>query len=269
MLWFLQCYLLLRESEAVSTSLKSGLSTQCWPKHVELFQQFGCARTGASYISGKSMPAGGGILEGNPHTDRSREPSDDPWEYDPVCTTRKVEKLETELCVYTSTTFAGGRGISIITTPELIETFTRLPIFKHPHPRDGLQHSKGLQITTTQSKGKGALAGSHFQAGDAVASNVPFILTLNGTMTGVTSRTEREELLRVAVLQLPASTRRSVLQMTPLKFRPDFYLGGILMNNAGFLMNRGDRQYYSLFPEMAFLNHDCAPKLVPYYSGMD
>jgi hypothetical protein len=66
-----------------------------------------------------------------------------PWPYRPVCT-EPLEKMNgAELCVYTNTEFNGGRGISIVTTPELSEAFAALPSLTDPvafsqnfHPTD-------------------------------------------------------------------------------------------------------------------------------------
>ena len=255
-------YLLLHRPLVASTSLRTlHPSWKCWSNDVELFADMSCARNGASYLPGKRNAVG------NAASDLSASPrrvtDGGPWGYVPVCT-EPVERLGSELCVYTSTTFADGRGISIITSPQLAEELTRLSIFNGQNSTDEIPEPYGkLQITTDPSKGKGALAGSHFRAGNEVSSNVPILLSHEATMH--LSQTAREELLRAAVLQLPVATQKLFLRLTPSNTHPEFLLSDIFVNNAGFPLKSGNHHYFCLFPEMALFNHDCAPKLIPHY----
>ena len=244
---------------AASSSLTAvGLSSQCWPKDIELFADLGCARNGLTYLVAKHDPP---ISSGNvvPVIGANSADETSPWTYVPVCTS-VLEKLGTELCVFTSTEFAAGRGISIITIPQLAEKLATSFIRRSP-TIDGLSHSSRFGITSeTQSKGRCAVAKQDFQRGDEVASNLPILLQHHSV--NELSWLEREEVLRVAISQLPFSTQQLLGRLTAEPARDEFFLSGIMYNHAGFAINITDHKHHGLYPEMAFFNHDCAPKLV-------
>jgi hypothetical protein len=78
-------------------------------------------------------------------------PSNGLWTHYPICTRGTSSPKETTFCVYTSSSFAFGRGISFIGTPESVDLISQNPAFhtsasshrehtnKHPPPYDVVQ----------------------------------------------------------------------------------------------------------------------------------
>jgi hypothetical protein len=251
-------------SDAIGTASPSPstarLSWQCWPENVKLFADLACSRNGSSYLVARHNLSSDAI----PRLDASSSgpAGSHPWTHLPVCT-GALEKLGgSELCVYTNAAFGGGRGISIITIPQLAEELTTLPSFKNLTALDGVLHSDLLRFShKTPSKGWYALANRGFRSGDEIASHVPILLT-NGYAMEELSWPEREELLRAAILQLPVATQRLLASLTSAFAAPELFIAGIVENHAGYLVEPGlgGQEYGGFFPEMGFFNHDCAPK---------
>lgn len=219
LLLFLQIFTVLCASPVTSFPLGvSRLSWQCWPENIELLVDLACSRNGSSYIAAKYHPSSEDAVPLN------REMEFSPWAYRPVCTDT-VGIVGSELCVYTSTKFASGRGISFVTTPQLAEEMALLLPVRDETALDGILHSNLFQITQrTKFRGRCGLARHDFEAGDEVGSKVP-ILLMHDAMLEL-SWPEHEELLRVAVLQLPFMTQRLLGLLSSNTDRPDLVLSG-------------------------------------------
>lgn len=231
------------------------LSWQCLPENVALFADLACSRNGPSYLVAK---------HGLSNHDTSglqlrRTAESSPWSYEPVCT-GAIEKIGSELCVYTSVEYAGGRGISIVAAPEIAEKFAALLPFEDPTALDGLLLTGYVSVTPqTQSKGRTALAKQNLRSGDQLASNVPVVVSSHA-LDGF-SGPEREELLRVAVLRLPVATQRLLSRLT-WEGDAEFLIYDFYDHHAGFPVKIGGHNHYALYPELSYFNHDCAPKSV-------
>jgi hypothetical protein len=228
------------------------ISWYCLPENIELFADLACTLTGQSYLveSAVSISSPNQVPY---HSDIS------PWTHTPLCTDI-LPTLNNPLCVYINTNYAYGRGISILTTPDMASSFTTLPLSLAEGPNTPL-HTSNIHITRkTASKGRMALATKPLHAGEPVAAQAPIFLQHAGIQH--LSWQEREELLRAAFSQLPLSTQRLLGKLTSAPAKPELFLSGVVSNHAGFPIAKQGIEYHALFPEMAFFNHACAPKSV-------
>lgn len=232
------------------------LSWHCSPKVLSLDANLACSSNGLSYIT----PTPGRVI-GNPTSHKlpiSNSTEDyGSWSYQPVCT-GILPTIGDRLCVYTSTEFGRGRGISIFTTPSIAVSLTSLLPFQDPQTLDEITETKSVFYTRKiPGKGRGTLASHALQRGDQISSTTPLIIIYD---ENALTHQEREEFLRVAVYQLPRHSQRLLSKLTANFGGPNLMLSGIMETNAGYSMQLKTQKHYALFPEVSFLNHHCAPK---------
>lgn len=184
-----------------------------------------------------------------------------PWSYEPVCT-EKIEAIGSQLCVYTNTTFSGGRGISLFTTPRIAdEVVALLTLHDQDAPADlAADDPEGARNWYTRSvpgKGLGMHAKTALRRGDLVAAYTPVLIAYSETFL---EPTEREKWLRLAVDQLPVRTRDQYVQLATINQdkAPPMLVQDIASANS-FGVQLGGVAHLAVFPETSRINHDCAP----------
>jgi hypothetical protein len=167
-----------------------------------------------------------------------------PWTSQNDC--RKKAEI---FCVFSASSFAGGRGISILTTPDRIETLQQLPAFADGDVLSGLNEQPSLVFEEKElpGRGRGLIANKTLHRGDRIFAHTP-ILMLDGESFGDLEQEEWLKLEHAAVNNLPLKTRAmfSALygrQVTdPVSDRID--------TNA-FVLELDEVTYYAVFPEIA------------------
>ncbi|KEF56654.1 uncharacterized protein A1O9_06843 [Exophiala aquamarina CBS 119918] len=180
-----------------------------------------------------------------------------PWSYEPACT-QVLDNLGSTLCVYTSKTFGNNRGISLFTTPTIAE---KIAISAPFHTSDALSdnaintYESRWYTSPTPGRGLGLFAKAPVRRGETITANTPVLVAYT---EGFLPKAEREKFLRIAVDQLPAPTRASLLELSNLYRDPDMLLQGVVSGNAFDLQISG-RGHLAIFPEAARINHACSP----------
>lgn len=140
--------------------------------------------------------------------------------------------------LYALEEFAGGRGISILTTPERIEAFGNLPsLARGPNEF----WSNIYEEREIPGKGRGLIAKKTLHRGDTIFSNTP-ILILDDDLP------DRPKWSRAAVGGLPVATQKLFWELC----RPDksdLVMGRIDVNV--FDVEIGGGSFAALFPEIA------------------
>ena len=108
-------------------------------------------------------------------------------------------------------------------------------------------------------KGKSGFATRDISRGEQIGYNLPIIMQNNDFIE--ISYPEREDLLRVAFLQLPLPTQKLMGTLTN-RIAEEMHLNGYLLTHGGFFVHVQGMLHYLLFPEMGYFNHHCAPKSV-------
>ncbi|KAF7960174.1 hypothetical protein EAE96_001772 [Botrytis aclada] len=92
-----------------------------------------------------------------------------PWQYLPVCSNVTSTSSKTpQFCLYTSTTFASSRGISLLTTPRIASKIASLPAFTSSLTFQPLHNpSSPAPFETRQlpGRGMGVIATRHIKRG--------------------------------------------------------------------------------------------------------
>ncbi|KAF9696110.1 hypothetical protein EKO04_006274 [Ascochyta lentis] len=160
------------------------------------------------------------------------------------------------MCVFTSTAFASGRGISIVTTPKLAAHFASLPAFASPLDTDKTNEFSGSWFTSSiPHKGTGTLALHDLAPQTQILRYTPvFLAHLEADL----STLDREALWRLAITRLPSSARLSFLDLTYIYGDARVRIQDITKANT-FQLSILGTNHLAIFPETSRLNHDCAP----------
>jgi hypothetical protein len=180
------------------------------------------------------------------------------WSMTPKCT--QQSKSTPNYCVFTSSTFASGRGISILTSPEHAEELTKLPAFADPtvHRNLGVNQLSTPPFVARQMKGRGIglVANRTIMRGEWLMSFTPAFMMPQDTYDAIAPH-DRLQLQRLAIQQLPHRLRNSSESLFG-QGGDDFIDDMIGTNSFSLTITTEDGRYgvqnsdYSfLFPEIA------------------
>jgi hypothetical protein len=142
-----------------------------------------------------------------------------PWTHSPICAEIIVPSPESDahqgmqrnFCVYTNALFNNGRGLSLITTPEVAAELTA-EVFS-PYFDESPNYNLPWEMKEATGKGKGLFATRPITAGDTLILKSP-VLFVSREMMATPSRQHRSVLLRTAVSQLPEESRKLVMELS-------------------------------------------------------
>ncbi|KAL7960285.1 SET domain-containing protein [Trichoderma compactum] len=158
-------------------------------------------------------------------------------------------------CVFSSKAFAGGRGISILTSSDRVENLQQLPAFTDRNALSGVneQPSPPFEEKELPGRGRGPIANKMLHRGDRIFAHTP-ILMLDSEIFGELETDQWLELEHAGVNNLPPKTKKvfSALYGSPVTDP----VSDRIDTNA-FVLDLHGVTYYAVFPETARLNHDC------------
>lgn len=179
-----------------------------------------------------------------PLTPNSSEPS--PWISEAEC----IETDDgTSYCVYTSPTFANGRGISILTTPDRAETVQRLPAFTDAEAMAGANSEPAppFEERVLPGRGRGLIANKTLHRGDRIFAYSP-ILVLDEDAFDNLDQKDWIAMETAAVEKLPLATRQSFWE---LHGEPSVNAISDRIDTNAFEIEIGDSTQYIVVPEIA------------------
>jgi len=193
----------------------------------------------------------------------SPDSSPSPWKFRSNCTT--ASNNTEPFCIFSSQSFAGGRGFSILTKPNRAEKLQKLPAFTDP---DAISFSVNDQPPSFEEreisgKGRGLVANKTLHRGDLIFTYTP-IMILDSEASKDLGEKQSLGLEHAAVTTLPQKTQEIFWDlygqpnMDPVRDRID--------SNA-FELELDGIMYYMVYPETAvsallsyFLNPPELPK---------
>lgn len=181
-----------------------------------------------------------------------------PWSYAPACT-GVLQSIDDQLCIYTSTSFSNGRGISIFTTPAAAAQFASLPAFHNPSAFSDLDvntNSGAWRASSLPGKGIGLIASRPLQFKDRITAYTPAFLAYSEIELSIL---EREAWWRQAIEQLPKRIKEEFLGLTVVYGDERVRVQDIVKANT-FQVELGGVNHLAVFPETSRLNHGCNPK---------
>jgi hypothetical protein len=179
-----------------------------------------------------------------------------PWSLPPVCIDASGEDDQgPRYCVYTDRTFRGGRGLSVLATPEVAANVAShlndgiIPNHLLEHPTSpmrasGISAEWAVAVRDVPGRGKGVVATRRIRAGERVIVDFPVMITQN-EFPGLSNREDLLELLHLSVDQLSHEQQREVLELA--HDEDGDVIQGILKTNAFGGLPVSDQHHIGLF----------------------
>lgn len=185
------------------------------------------------------------------------------WNMEPVCL---HDAKAGSNCVYTSTWFAGGRGLSLVTSPLEEILLLQAEVFKRAATNPdvvGDQHGD-LNLAETRfkqrkipGKGIGLVATQSIQRGDVIYAKTPLTIHSETAMKAL-RKPHRYLLMQISVERLPKASRELFFEMKG-HFGGNKYSDRVNTNSFAGRLGQAFDVYWNVYPEGARLNHDCRP----------
>jgi hypothetical protein len=171
-----------------------------------------------------------------------------PWTHNPTCVQAVLPNgvgsgQHQDFCVYTNAVFASGRGISIITTPEIAASLTAESFAPYEEELDGLVLYEERE---TDGRGIGLFAKQDIEAGTTLILKHPVLIVAREALS-TPSKTRRQLLLRKAVEQLPARTRAMFLDLAKSMGGPE--INDIIQTNSMGIDFEDGSRHLGVIPE--------------------
>lgn len=266
--------LLFAVGYASAGALSDGVATlaqQCFYEPFPSSYNLLCSRDGAgidfiSTINHDSLHDGttrNSSQRDTPHV----EPRRSPWSHAPICT-QHFDEIDSALCIYTSTSFAGGRGISILSTVESVDVLAMHPAFRGDLSTEELYapstKDRAWYTQPIPGKGIGMLAKRTIKRGELLAKHTPLLL-VHPAIEQLMDVLDREKLLKMAVDQLPDQSKEQFLAMGTSINDPRIQIQDIIVTNS-FQLYLSTGMHMVVVPEPARINHACNPNAIYHLS---
>lgn len=143
------------------------------------------------------------------HTFRGAAPD---W-LSPSCLWTPDQKIE--YCQFTHVGFENGRGISIITRPEVADRMLELPAFKRLTFEDsGIDlREQNFKIDQFSKKGLGSISKNHITMGTVINEARPILMIDSALYENMPDAESYQLLQKVAIDSLPKTTRTELLNL--------------------------------------------------------
>ncbi|KAK7530523.1 hypothetical protein IWX49DRAFT_377706 [Phyllosticta citricarpa] len=180
------------------------------------------------------------------------------WAYPPRC----EQGDGGNACLYTSNSFAGGRGISMIMPPEIAGNVSKLPAFTEEGLLEPANRESDLPFDAKiiPGRGMGAVANRAIKKGERVTLFNPLVMIHVGSRSAAPGNKMRS-MQRQAIHQLGSEQQNLFLRQHG-EFGGDAIED--IINTNSFAMGGvagDDNTFVAIFPEVSRFNHDCRPNL--------
>lgn len=176
------------------------------------------------------------------------------WAYPPRCESGDGGNA----CLYTSSSFAGGRGISIIMPPEIAGNVTKLPAFTEDKLLDAANRESDLpyEAKIIPGRGMGAVAKRAIKKGERVTLFNPLVMIHVGSR-GVPAPEKMRSMQRQAIEQL-GSEQQSLFLRQHGEFGGD-EIEDIINTNSFAMGGVGGEEhtFVAIFPEVSVSWTEC------------
>ncbi|ORY15292.1 hypothetical protein BCR34DRAFT_508666, partial [Clohesyomyces aquaticus] len=198
-------------------------------------------------------------------SDQSLAQSSSQWASTPVCHTASeadhgVPPILKLFCVYTTRDFANGRGLSIVTTPEVA-----ISISTPSTPIQGTKSTRTIldgrppsyEARQTHDRGIGLFANSSLITGATYMLHSPVLIISREALNSL-PRLQIYGLLNLAVDRLPAGTQELYMALAKSKGADADAVDDVFQTNS-MGVEVGGVRHLAVVPEAARINHACRP----------
>jgi len=205
----------------------------------------------------------------NCHNDECESYVQHVWRHSSPCF--QGSEYEAQYCVFIDVNFAGGRGLSIITTRQRADYLATLPAFTVPDTTTGFNldftrlGSIKFEVRDIPGKGKGIIATDYIRRGERILANTASLMIDYAVFSDLDYNIYTE-LQAYAVDHLPLAHRDAILNLSSHNATNLTYtqlLDRIIATNMFDIEPDEDDPFEEpfavVFPDIARLNHDCRP----------
>ncbi|KAH8891235.1 SET domain-containing protein [Thozetella sp. PMI_491] len=191
-------------------------------------------------------------------------PSGYSWTFSSPCIKSRLSTEE--ICVFSDSTFAQGRGISLLTTAARAEFISSRPPFVNPDLTPE-EVSVSYKMKEFPGKGLGLEATRQIKQGQSIMVNTPSLMIDYRSFEWLTTE-EHRRLQAVAIGYLPDAHQEAVMRLSThddvTDMDKDEIIGKITSTNSFDIAPEKedpeqDYKFFVTFPEISRLNHDCRP----------
>jgi hypothetical protein len=189
-----------------------------------------------------------------------KAPDNFQWTFWPECYTN--ENLTEPYCVFSRQDFAGGRGVSIVTTTTEANALLQKPAFAQPDILSLVNDYSDPPYEEREfpGKGRGLVANRTLHRGAEIFASTP-LLIMNPNAYDLIQE-DRLKLAHRAVNNLPKDTQGMFWKLL------DHFKGDPVddrINTNAFDVEINGESRHVVFPEIARLNHDCRPNAAYFF----
>ncbi len=156
------------------------------------------------------------------------------------------------LCIFTSSTFAHGRGISILTDADTAQKISSLPAFRDPKALSSIKDLNGgssppFEVRPLPGRGLGVVANRTIEAGDLIMSYTTTTIFHEEAFDELDA--EGYRFLKETVESLPKHSRKVWMDLAAHFDGEDIIHEKI--NTNAFSEEFNEEEHYVVFPEIA------------------
>ena len=194
------------------------------------------------------------------------------WTHSSPCI--QGDDADDPICVFTDTTFADGRGISLVTVARRAGHLATTPAFAEPDTVKGINHDLGqtppakYEMRELPGKGMGLIATAPIRRGDQIMANTASLMIDYRAFSELT-KAQYTSLQSHAVDHLPPQHRALLLSLSTHTTSPSHLshpdlVDKIAATNSFDIDPDSDdpdqhHSFFVLFPSIARMNHACRP----------
>ena len=183
------------------------------------------------------------------------------WTMEPWCL--ESNEANSGICVYTSSKFMKGRGISFVASPKEVHLITRASAFyveddDEIAPWVNPEKEERMEVLPVPGKGLGVRAKHLFRRGDVAQSYTP-VLVVQDFLMQHSAVNDKHNVLRLAVERLPPKSR-DLFNGLMGQWGGDPYYDKVNTNAFTSYAGKSFQYYWAVYPETSRYNHDCRPK---------
>ncbi|KAL3420942.1 hypothetical protein PVAG01_07387 [Phlyctema vagabunda] len=182
-----------------------------------------------------------------------------PWTYKPRCMPK--DSTNEIYCVFTNINFAGGRGISIFTSPKNAQSISRIAASTNTVPAGVNNFSDPpYEVRNIAGRGNGLFATRTLHRGDVIMAETPVGIYQSDAFPMDYELGYRY--LNTAFKRLPKETQAKFMSMAAQNPGHDIMER---VNTISFAGEFGGSAHFLVYPHTALMNHDCRPNAMYYY----
>lgn len=185
------------------------------------------------------------------------------WTHEPFC----LESLSANkgFCVYSSSTFSHGRGISIVASPLEASRIITAPALQSRSSTPQNPHASKFEIKPIPGRGLGIVATAPLYRGDQLYSLTPIIAVQDDAMQFLPVP-DLLLLMAISLSRLPFKTQAQFWTMHA-QFGGNAIYDRITTNAYNMPLGSALEHFWAAQPEISRINHDCRPNAANHFDA--